>query len=156
VLDTLAARPDIAADLHRIGAVALSLRGYYGMRAAAAEARLQALVTVSGVTTLPWHALPTGVIQRTGDQDAARAFAGTIDAVTLARTLLTPLLVVAGGQDLIPTPHQAGAVATAAPQGLLHLVEGGDHLLANRQWLWIATATDWFTDQLEGTRLGGV
>lgn len=154
VLDVLGSKTDLGGEPTRVGAIALSLGGYYGVRAAAFEPRVTSLVIVSGVASLPWDRLPRGVIdtltQRTGNETSARAFADEVDTVALARTLPTPLFVVAGGVDPIPSPDEARAVAAAAPRGRLHLVDGGDHLLANRHWEWIGTATDWLHDQLTG------
>ena len=85
---------------------------------------------------------------RAGGKSAARAFAGQVDAAPLARELQIPLLVVAGGQDPIPAPEQARAIGAAAPRGQVLFAEGGDHLLASRQWEWIGPAADWLAARL--------
>jgi len=160
VLDVLAARADPGVDLSRTGAVGLSLGGFYVIRAAVAESRVAAAVTVSGVTALPWDDLPAGITatlaQRAGGEAAARAFAGDVDAAPLASSLRIPLLVVAGGQDPIPAPQQARAIGATAPRGQLLFVEGGDHLLANRQWQWIGSAADWLAARLASPDLAAV
>jgi pimeloyl-ACP methyl ester carboxylesterase len=152
VLDTLTTTPALDVDLTRVGIVALSLGGFYGLRAAAAEPRVRALVTVSGVSVLPWDALPSDVrdtlVQRIGDVSAARRFADAVDAAAAAASVAVPLLVVAGEHDPIPTLEQAQSVVAAAPHGHLHTVAGGDHLAANRHWLWLGMTTDWLVDQL--------
>jgi pimeloyl-ACP methyl ester carboxylesterase len=156
VLDTLTGDPRPPFDGSRIGAIALSLGGHYGLRVAAAEPRLRALVTVSGVAALPWADLPAIVTdtlaQRCGSEARAREFASTVDATATARQISIPLLVVAGGQDPIPRPDEAETVAHSAPNAQLLLVPDGDHLLANRQWLWLNQAGAWLADQLDPAR----
>lgn len=152
VIDALDAEPLLGVDLRRLGAIALSLGGFYGIKAAAAEPRIGALVTVSGVCALPWETLPQMVadtlIQRCGSRAAARRFADGIDASAVAAAVRTPLLVVAGGQDPIPRPEEARRVANVAPQGQLLFAPEGDHLLANAQWQWLAQACDWLNEHL--------
>lgn len=156
LLDTLAGEKNLDIDHGRVGVVALSLGGFYGVKSAAADARVRALVTVSGVCSLTWETLPSVVIdtliQRTGSEQAARAFAATVDSVRLAKDLTVPLLVVAGGQDPIPTAAEAQRVAAASPYGELHLVPEGDHLLANAQWQWLGRAGDWLAERLGAGR----
>jgi alpha-beta hydrolase superfamily lysophospholipase len=152
VLDTLADEHGRGVDLQRIGAIALSLGGFYGIKAAATDKRIRALATVSGVCSLPWDLLPQGVIdtlvQRCGSEEAARDFAAGVDAQAAAGGLDIPLLVVAGGQDPIPTPAEAARVADVVPNAELFLVAEGDHLLANTQWRWLGAACDWLADRL--------
>ncbi len=158
VLDTLrSAEADLGIDDRRVGAVALSLGGYYGVASAASDARLGALVTVSGLCALHWASLPalvtTTLAQRAGSEDTARAFAGAVDATARAADLTCPLLVVAGGRDIIPTPAEAERLAHTAPHGELLLVPEGDHLLANVQWMWLGQAAGWLAEHIDSARL---
>jgi alpha-beta hydrolase superfamily lysophospholipase len=152
VLDALQATAGLGVDLQRVGAIALSLGGFYGLKAAAAEPRIGALATVSGVCRLPWEALPPVVtetlIQRCSDKRAAQTFAATVDSGALAAGLHKPLLVVAGGEDPIPAPEEAKQLTDTAPSAELLFVAEGDHLLANSQWQWLGHTCDWLTERL--------
>ena len=60
LLDALERRPDIGVDLDRVGAVGVSLGGYYAARASAFEPRIKAVCGISGPFAFQdiWDALP--------------------------------------------------------------------------------------------------
>ncbi|MEQ4725749.1 alpha/beta hydrolase [Nonomuraea sp. B19D2] len=141
-----------ALGAERVGLVGLSLGGYYVAESAARETRVAAAVTVSGPFRLDWDVLPAPVrdllIQRAGGEEAARRFSGQVDLSALAPQTTCPLLVIDGGQDVIPGVTNGEPLARLAPHGqYLHLPHG-DHLLGNARPDWLATAADWLSGVL--------
>ncbi|WP_424888504.1 alpha/beta hydrolase family protein [Streptomyces sp. XH2] len=135
-----------ALGVPRIGLVGLSLGGYFAARTAALEPRVAAVATVSGPFRLDWEELPPPVrdimARRTGGTDAARAFAGHVDLAALAPRITAPLLVVDGGEDVIPGVTNGEPLACQAPYGTYLSVPHGDHLLGNARPDWLPRLTD--------------
>ncbi|MEV4224933.1 alpha/beta fold hydrolase [Nonomuraea sp. NPDC049725] len=144
VIDTLRPR--------NVGLVGLSLGGYYVAESAARESRVAAALTVSGPFRLHWDDLPPPVrdllIQRAGGEEAARRFAGQVDVSALAPQIICPLLVIDGGQDVIPGVTNGEPLARLAPHGHYVWLPHGDHLLGNARPDWLATAADWISAAL--------
>lgn len=143
-------------DLTRVGAVGLSLGGYYVARAAVHEPRLKAAVAVTGPYSLAnWDTLPpplqTTLTVRAAGHDPA-AIAARIDLTGTAAGIRQPLLVVCGEADPVVDPADMHRLATEAPAGQLLSVPGGDHLCANTTWKWQPQAGDWLADQLQVLR----
>ncbi|MGC2998270.1 alpha/beta hydrolase family protein [Streptomyces sp. G35A] len=139
----------------RIGLVGLSLGGYFAARAAALEPRVAAVATVSGPFRLDWERLPPPVrdimARRAGGADAARAFARHVDLTALAPRIAAPLLVVDGGQDVIPGVTNGEPLARLAPHGSHLSVPHGDHLLGNARPDWLPRLSDHLRHTLTGT-----
>ncbi|MEV0196569.1 alpha/beta hydrolase [Nonomuraea sp. NPDC050691] len=165
VIDALGA--ESAERVDHVGLVGLSLGGYYVAQSAALEPRVAAAVTVSGPFQLDWDLLPPPVrqllIQRAGGkeadaeeaggeeaggEEAARRFAGQVDLSGLAPRITCPLLVVDGGQDVIPGVTNGEPLARLAPRGRYLAVAHGDHLLGNARPDWLAAAADWLSGAL--------
>ncbi|MGW6979286.1 alpha/beta hydrolase family protein [Streptomyces sp. NPDC054932] len=144
-----------ALGVARIGLVGLSLGGYFAARAAALEPRVAAVATVSGPLRLDWEELPPPVrvimAQRAGGSGAAREFARHVDLAALAPRIAAPLLVVDGGQDVIPGVTNGEPLARLAPHGTYLSVPHGDHLLGNARPDWLPRLSDHFADTLTGT-----
>lgn len=145
-----------ALDLVRVGLVGLSLGGYFAARTAALEPRVAAVATVSGPFRLDWEELPPPVrdimTRRTGGADAARDFAHHVDLAALAPRVMAPLLVVDGGQDVIPGVTNGEPLARLAPHGTYLSVPHGDHLLGNARPHWLPHLTDHITHAMTGAR----
>ncbi|MFD6225931.1 alpha/beta hydrolase [Streptomyces sp. NPDC060232] len=143
-----------ALGVPRIGLVGLSLGGFFAARAAAMEARVAAVATVSGPFRLDWEELPPSVrdimAQRAGGERAARDFAREVDLAALASRIAAPLLVVDGGQDVIPGVTNTEPLARLAPHGAYLSVPHGDHLLGNARSDWLAPLADHFLHTLNG------
>ncbi|WP_406315141.1 alpha/beta hydrolase [Streptosporangium sp. NBC_01639] len=156
----LAASSTVRADYHHVigqvvdalgtrsvGLVGLSLGGYYVAESAARETRVAAAATVSGPFHLDWNALPPPVreiiVRRAGGEEAARHFARQVDLSVLAPQITCPLLVVDGGQDVIPGVTNGEPLARLAPHGQYLHIPHGDHLLGNARPDWLATLADW-------------
>ncbi|MEU8180085.1 alpha/beta fold hydrolase [Micromonospora sp. NPDC049044] len=141
-----------ALGVARVGLIGLSLGGYYVAETAAHETRVAAAATVSGPFRLDWDALPPfvqGLLSwRAGGAQAARDFARQVDLSTLAPRITVPLLVVDGGQDVIPGVTNGEPLAHLAPRGEYLLVPHGDHLLGSAQPDWLAATADWLSGEL--------
>ncbi|MBB5781276.1 alpha/beta fold hydrolase [Nonomuraea jabiensis] len=161
----LAATTAVRADYHRVigqvidalgaervGLFGLSLGGYYVAESAAREPRVAAAVAVSGPFRLHWDGLPPLVrdllVQRAAGEEAARRFAGQVDLSSLAPRIACPLLVVDGGQDVIPGVTDGEPLARLAPHGQYLHIPHGDHLLGNARPDWLAAAADWISAAL--------
>ncbi|MER5928824.1 alpha/beta fold hydrolase [Streptomyces sp. NPDC002054] len=144
-----------ALGVARIGLVGLSLGGYFAARAAALEPRVAAVATVSGPFRLDWAELPPPVrglmAQRAGGADAAHAFVRHVDLAALAPHIAAPLLVVDGGEDVIPGVTNGEPLARLAPHGSYLSVPHGDHLLGNARPDWLPQLSDHITRTLVGT-----
>ncbi|MFI6417401.1 alpha/beta hydrolase family protein [Streptomyces sp. NPDC050842] len=145
-----------ALGVPRIGLVGLSLGGYFAARTAALEPRVAAVATVSGPFRLDWAELPEPVrdimARRTGGADAAREFVRGVDLTDLAPRIAAPLLVVDGGQDVIPGVTNGEPLARLAPHGTYLSVPHGDHLLGNARPDWLPRLADHLTNTLIGAR----
>ncbi|MBL1110635.1 alpha/beta fold hydrolase [Streptomyces sp. 5-8] len=143
-----------ALGVARIGVVGLSLGGYFAARTAALEPRVAAVATVSGPFRLDWRQLPAPVrhimARRAGGRDAARDFARQVDLTALAPRIAAPLLVVDGGQDVIPGVTDGEPLARTAPRGTYLAVPHGDHLLGNARPDWLPRLADHMTHTLTG------
>ncbi|OKI29379.1 hypothetical protein A6A07_24610 [Streptomyces sp. CB03911] len=150
VIDALAARPEV--DAARVGVIGLSLGGFYAAQGAAHEPRIRATATVSGPYRLDWDELPPLVtdtlVQRAHGLDAAREFADRVDLREMARRIAGPLLVVDGGQDVIPGCTNGERLAREAARGEYLLVPHGDHLLGNARAAWLPATADWLAEHL--------
>ncbi|MFB6578828.1 alpha/beta hydrolase family protein [Streptomyces sp. NPDC056402] len=139
----------------RIGLVGMSLGGYFAARTAALEPRVAAVATVSGPFRLDWEELPPPVrdimAQRAGGGGAAREFVRHVDLAALAPRIAAPLLVVDGGQDVIPGVTNGESLARLAPHGTYLSVPHGDHLLGNARPDWLPHLGDHLTHALTGT-----
>ncbi|MFB7657986.1 MULTISPECIES: alpha/beta hydrolase family protein [unclassified Streptomyces] len=144
-----------ALGVARVGLVGMSLGGYFAARAAALEPRVAAVATVSGPFRLDWEELPPPVrdimASRAGGADAAHSFADNVDLTALAPRIAAPLLVVDGGQDVIPGVTNGEPLARLAPQGTYVSVPHGDHLLGNARPEWLPRLSDHLTHTLTGT-----
>ena len=154
MLDHLAGRSDL--DLERVGAVGVSLGGYYAPRAAAFEPRIRAAVSIAGPYNFGdcWDGLPMltreTFVHHSGAADEAegRELASRLDLGPVLPGLRTPLLVIFGKLDrLIPWQH-AERVAAEAPNAELVMYPHGNHVCNNIPYLYRPLAADWTREQL--------
>ncbi|WP_405497060.1 alpha/beta hydrolase family protein [Streptomyces sp. NBC_00096] len=153
--DRVIGRVADALGLDRVGLVGLSLGGYYAARSAALEPRVAAAAVVSGPFRIDWEALAPVlreiIARRAGGAGAARGFTGQVDLSALAPRIGCPLLVVDGGQDLVPGVVNGEPLARLAAHGEYLLVPHGDHLLGNARPDWLPATADWLAAALTGT-----
>jgi len=154
VLDQLAGRRDL--DLKWVGAVGVSLGGYYAPRAAAFEPRLKAVVPIGGSFNFGecWEQLPPitreTFVHHSGakDEEEGRAKALQLSLEGVAQRITQPMLVVFGKLDrLIPWPH-AERLAAAAPNAELVMYPDGNHVCNNIPYKYRPLVADWMKEQL--------
>jgi pimeloyl-ACP methyl ester carboxylesterase len=153
-LDALAGREDL--DLGRVGALGVSLGGYYAPRAAAFEPRIRAVAGISGPYNMGalWEQLPeltreTFTVKSgagSAEEGRQRALALDLDGV-LAR-LDVPALFVTGRQDRLIPWESTERAAREAPHGRFICFEDGNHVCANIPYKARPLVADWLLGQL--------
>lgn len=155
-LDALEARQDL--DLRRVGAVGVSLGGYYAPRAAAFEPRIRAAVAIGGPYDFGecWPGLPPitreTFLHHAGarDEREGQARASELSLAHVLPRLRQPLLVVFGKLDrLIPWEH-AERVAAEAPHAELVMYPDGNHVCNNIPYKYRPLVGDWVRERLAG------
>ena len=158
LLDGIASRSDV--DHERVGAVGVSLGGYYAPRAGAFERRLKAVVGVSGPYRFAdrWNSLPLitreTYIYKSKVSSEAEALdrLATLDLTGVAEKLTQPTLIVTGKLDRLVPWEQTRRIADEAPGGRFVLYEEGSHVCNNMPYRYRPLVSDWMLEQLTGTR----
>jgi dipeptidyl aminopeptidase/acylaminoacyl peptidase len=153
-LDHLAGRDDL--DLDRVGAVGVSLGGYYAPRAAAFEPRIRAAVAIGGPYNFGdcWSGLPQltreTFLHHSGaaDEAAAERAAAALDLGPVLPRLRRPLLVIFGRLDRLIPSTQAERVAAEAPDAELVMLPDGNHVCNNLPYRSRPMAADWIAERL--------
>ena len=154
VLDVLCGRGDL--DGSKVGALGVSLGGYYGVRAAAFEPRLAAVVVAGGpydygeiVPKRPPNSR-AAFMHHSGaaTEEETLANARRITLAGVAEKVQQPLLVVFGKQDRLVPWEQAARVADEAPASTLWMFEDGNHVCMNITYRWRPQAADWLGERL--------
>lgn len=154
MLDHLAVRDDL--DLQRVGAVGVSLGGYYAPRTAAFEPRVKAVCAIGGSHTFGefWDDLPSltreTFIHHSGakDIDQARSIAGSLTLAGVLPKVTQPLLVIFGMLDRLIPYEQAERVAAEAPNAQLMMYSDGNHVCNNIPYKYRPLAGDWMGERL--------
>jgi pimeloyl-ACP methyl ester carboxylesterase len=154
MLDALAGRGDV--DLDRVGALGVSLGGYYAPRAGAFEPRLKAVAGISGAYDFGeiWDSLPPltretfTVKSGARDEDEGRALAGRLSLAGVLDRLDRPALFITGRLDRLVPWQQTERGALESPQGTFVLFEDGNHVCANIPYKVRPLAADWLREQL--------
>jgi dipeptidyl aminopeptidase/acylaminoacyl peptidase len=153
-LDVLENRDDI--DTARIGAVGLSLGGYYAPRAAAYEKRIKAVVGVSGPFDFgaDWETLPLPTRETLAHHmhahtdDEARARASELNLYEAARLIDQPFLAITGRLDRIVPWQQTQRQTQEAQRGEFVLLDDGNHVCNNVPYTSRPLAADWLREAL--------
>jgi 2,6-dihydroxypseudooxynicotine hydrolase len=154
LLDALEHRGDL--DLRRVGAVGVSLGGYYAPRAAAFEPRIKAVVPIGGPYNFGdcWDQLPSLTRETfqhhsgASDQPGALENAFKLDLAPVLGRVRQPMLVVFGKLDrLIPYQH-AERVAAEAPNATLVMYEDGNHVCNNLPYKYRPLVADWIGETM--------
>lgn len=154
ILDAVDGRPGL--DPARIGAVGVSLGGYYVVRAAAHEPRIVALAGVSGPFDFAagWDSLPEltreTVAHHTGaaDDAQARARAHELDLDGVAQRVRVPCLVVTGRRDRVIAWTETRRIADAVPGAEWVLYDEGTHVCNNIPFKYRPLVADWIAARL--------
>lgn len=153
-LDALGERGDV--DLERVGAVGVSLGGYYVVRAAAFEPRLKAIAGVSGPynAAAQWDSMPSltreAFIHHTGAQSEpeGRERAAALDLDGVAELVHQPCLVLTGKRDRVIPWEQTRRIASAVRGAEWVLYEDGTHVCNNIPFKYRPLVADWMLGQL--------
>lgn len=154
ILDAVADRPEL--DMERLGAVGVSLGGYYVVRAAAFEPRLRAVAGVSGPfnAAAQWDVMPgltrEAFIHHTGasSPQEGRERAGALDLDGVAERVRQPCLVVTGRRDRVIPWEQTKRIADAAPRSEWVLYDEGTHVCNNIPFKYRPLVADWLREAL--------
>ena len=154
VFEALKRRGDV--DLERVGAVGVSLGGYYAPRVAAYEPRVRAVAAVAGPYSFGelWDDLPLltreAFVYYSGASDDAegRRAASQLDLTGLAWGIEQPTLVVTGRQDRLIPWESTKRIADEAANGTLVLYEDGNHVCNNVAYRYRPLVADWLREQL--------
>jgi len=148
-LDLLDGREDL--DLGRVGAMGVSMGGYYAPRAAAFEPRLKAVAAVSGPYNFGaiWDELPeltreTFTEKAGGGRDRALA----LDLGGVLGQLNKPALFVTGKLDRLIPWEETERQAREAPHGEFVLYDDGNHVCANIPYRVRPMVADWLKERL--------
>jgi 2,6-dihydroxypseudooxynicotine hydrolase len=154
MLDAVGGRDDL--DPARVGAVGVSLGGYYAPRAAAFEPRIRAVAGISGPYDFgeTWEQLPPLTREafifksRARDDREGRERARALSLRGVASELTQPALFVTGGLDRIVPWQQTERAAREAPYGTFVLFENGSHVCSNIPYRYRPLVADWMAEQL--------
>lgn len=157
LLDFLSGKAEV--DLERVGAVGVSLGGYYAPRAAAFEPRIRAVATIGGPYNFGavWDHLPSLTRETfryhsgARDEEEARRRALQLDLGPVLPRLRQRLLVVFGQQDTLFAWQDAQRVAEEAPSGEFVLFPEGNHVCNNIPYKYRPLVADWMAEQLAGS-----
>jgi pimeloyl-ACP methyl ester carboxylesterase len=143
-------------DLHRVGALGVSLGGYYAPRSAAFEPRLKAVATLSGPYCFGdcWDGFPSLTREtfeaksHARDEEEGRARASELDLSGVLARLEQPSLFVTGRHDRLIPWEQTARAAEEAPNGRFVLHDDGNHGCANVPYKTRPLIADWLGEQL--------
>jgi 2,6-dihydroxypseudooxynicotine hydrolase len=153
LLDSLDGR---RVDLDRVGALGVSLGGYYAPRAGAFEPRLKAVAGLSGPYNFAeiWDGLPPLTRETfttksfAESEEEGREKAAAINLSGVADKLDKPYLAITGKLDRLIPWEQTERGAREAPGGTFVLHEDGNHGCANVPYKTRPLAADWMREQL--------
>jgi pimeloyl-ACP methyl ester carboxylesterase len=155
VLDALATTDDV--DLDRIGAIGVSLGGFYAPLVAAREKRVKAVVGVSGPYSYAeiWDDLPpmtkltfTAKAHLKTEQEA-RKLAGRMSLEGICESIEVPALYATGKLDRLVPWEGTKRMADESPQGEFLLRDDGNHVLANLASRVRPVFADWMRARLD-------
>lgn len=154
-IDALEQRDDV--DAQRVGALGVSLGGYYAPRAAAFEPRVKAAISLAGFHSIAdsFDQAPLltreAFVARLGvaDQQAARVALQRFDLRGHMEKVRCPLLVIMGRQDRVVPPEEAERMAAeAGGETELWMFEDGNHVCNNIPFKHRPQQADWMRKKL--------
>jgi 2,6-dihydroxypseudooxynicotine hydrolase len=155
VIDFLQLRRDV--DAGRVGAMGVSLGGYYAIRAAAFEGRLAAVIALALGYRLAdsFDRVPVltreAFVHRLHARDAAQARERLqpFDLHGVVERVSQPLLVIMGRQDRVfPAEDAEALVRDAGGRAELWMFEDGNHVCNNIPYRYRPAQADWMACRL--------
>ena len=131
--------------------------GFYVVRAACFEKRIQALVSLSGPFRVvdSWDILPPMSLEtwrvRTHSETLDEAYpkAELLDLTEVIHQVTCPAYIMGGDQDRIVPPAAAREMAEGITGPVtLNIIKGGNHVASNKAYLYRHDAADWMARQL--------
>lgn len=154
-IDALGGRTDL--DGERLGAMGVSLGGYYVVRAAAFEKRIKAMISLSGPHTIndsidetpPMTKLAFQVRTHSPDFETAKQKLTSMDLTGVTEHVECPSFIVTGADDRIVPADQTRRIADGI-KGPVHLqiIEDANHVATNKAYVYRPHMADWMADQL--------
>lgn len=154
-VDALEQRNEV--DASRIGAMGVSLGGYYVVRAAAFEPRIKAIISLSG----PYDVFPylDNLPPMTCDAFRVRSHSttweetkGKMRAMSLhgvAEKVAVPSYIITGRNDrLIPAADTERMAAEISGPVKLQIIDEANHVATNKAYLYRPQMGDWMAEQL--------
>jgi 2,6-dihydroxypseudooxynicotine hydrolase len=143
-------------DLGHVGAVGVSLGGYYVVRAAAYEPRLKAVAGISGPYGMAtnWDSMPSLTREAfayhsgAADDADARGRAAKLSLAGVAELVNQPCLVVTGKLDRIVPWEQTRRIADEVVGSEWVLYDEGTHVCNNIPFKYRPLVADWMRDRL--------
>ena len=154
LLDAIADRVDLYHD--RIGAMVVSLGGYYAPRVAAYEPRIKAVVGLSGPFCFgeTWGGLPPmtretfALKSRAATDEEARERAMALDLRGVCERIEVPALYVTGELDRLIPWQQTERQAQRTPGGEFLCYPDGNHGCSNKPYRARPAIADWMRERL--------
>jgi 2,6-dihydroxypseudooxynicotine hydrolase len=149
-------RDALGVDLDRVGVMGISMGGIYGLRAAAHEPRVRAVVELAGPYNLGecWDALNPltrgGYVfyTKSSDEEEARRKAQELNLEGVLEGIRQPVLVIHGAKDRLFPPAQAERIAREAPNAELVMYPDGNHVCNNISYKYRPLMADWLAERL--------
>jgi pimeloyl-ACP methyl ester carboxylesterase len=154
LLDAIADRADL--DHDRIGAMGVSVGGYYAPRVAAFEPRIKAVVGLSGPFCFGeiWEGLPPmtretfALKSRAASDEEARERAMALDLSGVCERIGVPALYVTGQLDRLIPWKQTERQAQRTPGSEFLCYPDGNHGCSNKPYRARPTIADWMRERL--------
>lgn len=156
-IDALQERGEV--DATRIGAMGVSLGGFYVVRAAAFEPRLRAIVSLSGPYDVypylddlpPMTRLAFQVRSHSATWEETKEKMRAMNLRGVAERVTVPSYIITGRNDrLIPATDNERMGAEISGPVRLQIVEDGNHVATNKAYLYRPHMGDWMVEQLAG------
>ncbi|HEY7127336.1 MAG TPA: alpha/beta fold hydrolase [Ktedonobacterales bacterium] len=156
VIDYLAQRADL--DATRIGFMGVSLGGYFAVRAAAFEPRIQAVISLAAGYNLARHFDRYPVLTqeafiyrlKAADEAEARSRLQRFDLQGVMEKVTCSLLIIMGRRDrLFPAEDAEQMAAEAGGEADLWIFDDGNHVCNNIPYKYRPQQADWMQSKLK-------
>ncbi|MFK8250845.1 alpha/beta hydrolase family protein [Ancylobacter terrae] len=157
VIDFLESRDDV--DAGRVGAIGISLGGYYAARAAAHEPRLTCAAASGGpydfgeeFETMPLISRQAFTLRsHSPDEASAAERAKALTLREAAGRIERPFMIIFGAKDRLIPKEQAERLyrEIPSPAKVLHMFAEGNHVCNNMPYAWRPLVADWIGSHLK-------
>jgi dipeptidyl aminopeptidase/acylaminoacyl peptidase len=154
-IDALEARGDV--DTDRLGALGVSLGGYYVIRASAFEKRIKALISLSGPFEIgssldnipPMSQLAFITRTHSANLDEAKEHLKAMDLTEVVHLVDQPAFIVTGALDrLVPADQTRRIAEGVSGEVFLNVIPNANHVATNKAYLYRPHMADWMAERL--------